>query len=295
MTCLFSGILVIGALYCIPKILSRVLAKKGLDKEFCFCYNGIKVDKIIVKFTKNMLKTLQKLGLNEKEAKVYLANLELGPAKIPEIAEKSGIKRTTVYVVIESLMQKGLISFFQSKKTKRFVAEEPRKLKLLLKEKEDALKQAMPQLDALTKTEKEKRPEVRFYRGQQGCISVLEQSLEKSNSEVLAIGSVDNIYRVVSREYDRHHYIPTRLKKKIKFKALWFKDKESLDLKVREKRELREVKFLPQDYFFPSFMLIFQDKIALVSSEKEFIGVVIQSPDLVKMEEQKFKLLWDKL
>lgn len=242
-----------------------------------------------------MLKTLQKLGLTDKEAKVYLANLELGPAKIPEIAAKSGIKRTTVYVVIDSLMQKGLVSFFQSKKTKRFAAEEPRKLGLLLQEKQDVLKQAMPQLEALTKTQKEAKPEVRFYKGQQGCISMLEQSLEKPNSEVLFIGSVANIYKVVSGEYDRHHYIPTRLKKKIKFKALFFKDKEALELKAKEKKELREVKFLPQDYFFPCSMFIFQDKIALVSSEKEFIGVVIQSADLAKMEEQKFRLLWDKL
>jgi len=42
-------------------------------------------------------------------------------------------------------------------------------------------------------------------------------------------------------------------------------------------------------------MFIFQDKIALISSEKELIGIVIQSPDLAKMEEQKFRLLWDSL
>ncbi len=242
-----------------------------------------------------MLGTLQKLGLTEKEAKVYLANLELGPAKIPAIAEKSGIKRTTVYVIINSLIQKGLVSFFQSKKTKKFIAEEPRKISLLLKEKQDILKKIMPELEALVKTKKEKRPEVRFYKGQQGCVNILEQSLEKPNSEVLFIGSVNDIYKVISKEYDLYHYIPTRLKKKIKFKALFFKDKEALELKKIEKKELRQIKFLPQSYFFPSSMLIFQDKIALVSSEKEFIGVMIQSPDLAEMEKQKFKLLWDKL
>jgi len=83
------------------------------------------------------------------------------------------------------------------------------------------------------------------------------------------------------------------VKKDIKFKALVFFDRDALLLKKTARERLREVKFLPEGYFFPSSMFIFQDKIALLSSIKELIGVVIQSPDLAKMEEQKFKLLWN--
>ncbi len=242
-----------------------------------------------------MLKTLQKLGFTDKEAKVYLANLELGPSKIPAIAEKSGIKRTTVYVVVESLMQKGLVSFFKSRKTKKFVAEEPSKLSSLLKEKYIALKQIMPQLEALIKSKKENRPEVRFYRGQQGCLNVIQQSLEKPLSEVLFIGSVADIYKITTKKYDYEHYFPIRIKKKIKLKALYFKDKDSLELQINAKKNLREVKFLPKNYYFPSSMLIFQDKVALISSEKELVSIVIQSADLAEMERQKFNMLWDRL
>lgn len=242
-----------------------------------------------------MLKTLQKLGLTDKEAKVYLANLELGPAKIPDIAEKSDIKRTTVYVVVESLMQKGLISFFQSKKTKKFVVEDPSKLNYFLREKQESLRRIMPQLEALTKSKKENRPEIRFYKGKQGCLNVIQQSLEKPHSEVLFIGSVADIYKITTKKYDYEHYFPIRVKKKIKLKSLYFKDKDSLELQINSKKNLREVKFLPKNYYFPSSMLIFQDKIALISSEKELVSIVIQSADLAEMEKQKFNLLWDKL
>jgi len=47
--------------------------------------------------------TLLQMGLNEKEAKVYLACLELGGATIAEIAEKSGVKRTSIYNFLEEL------------------------------------------------------------------------------------------------------------------------------------------------------------------------------------------------
>ena len=238
-----------------------------------------------------MIKNLQKIGLSEKEAKIYLAILELGPSKIPDIAKKAKIKRTTVYVVVESLIQKGLVSYFKSKNTKKFVAEEPRKLSFILKERQDALKQIMPQLQALVKNLAEIRPEVRFYEGREGCLSILEQTLDKPHSEVMYIGSVKDIYKIITREYDFEHYIPARVKKDIKFKALVFFDRDALLLKKTARERLREVKFLPEGYFFPSSMFIFQDKIALLSSIKELIGVVIQSPDLAKMEEQKFKLL----
>lgn len=239
-----------------------------------------------------MLKHLQKIGLTEKEARIYLANLELGPSKIPDIAHKSKIKRTTVYVVVDSLIQKGLMSYYQSKNTKKFIAEEPQKLNFILKERQSALRQIMPQLQALAKNLEERRPEVRFYEGREGCFSILEQTLEKPHSEIMYIGSVKDIYKIISREYDYERYIPARLKKDIKFKALVFFDKDALLLKKTAKENLRETRFLPDGYFFPSSMFIFQDKIALLSSIKELIGVVVQSSDLAKMEEQKFKLLW---
>lgn len=242
-----------------------------------------------------MLENLQKIGLTEKEAKVYLANLELGAAKIPEIAEKSKIKRTTVYVVVDSLIQKGLVSIYQSKRTKKFVAENPQRLVSILKEKQNYLRRIVPQLDALVKNQEEGRPEIRFYHGKEGCLSILAQTLKKPNSEVLYIGSVDELYKIITEEYDDRYYIPSRMNKNIKFKALLFKDKGALKLKSSERDYFREIKFLPDNYFFTSSMFIFQNKVAMISSAKELIGIVIQSVDLAQMEKQKFKLLWDKL
>jgi len=55
-------------------------------------------------------KELEKIGLSKKEAKVYLACLELSEATIGQISKKSGVKRTTVYDIVESLKEKSLIS-----------------------------------------------------------------------------------------------------------------------------------------------------------------------------------------
>ena len=56
-----------------------------------------------------LVNTLINMGLSENESDVYLTALSLGPCKVSDIARNSGIKRTTVYSVMEALKKIGLI------------------------------------------------------------------------------------------------------------------------------------------------------------------------------------------
>ena len=53
---------------------------------------------------------LEEIGLSEKEAKIYLALLQVDRDTIQDLATKTGINRTTVYPVLETLQKKGLVS-----------------------------------------------------------------------------------------------------------------------------------------------------------------------------------------
>ncbi len=68
---------------------------------------------------------LQEIGLNEKDAKVYLASLELGQSVVQDIAKKAGVNRAMTYFVIEALMKMGLMSSFHKGKKQFFVATDP--------------------------------------------------------------------------------------------------------------------------------------------------------------------------
>jgi len=89
-----------------------------------------------------MLKNLLlELNFSEKEAQVYLALLELGGGKAHDIAKKTGLNRTTIYDIIEVLMQKGLISKYKKGASAHFNALEPRHLLTYLdREKEEQAK-----------------------------------------------------------------------------------------------------------------------------------------------------------
>ena len=56
--------------------------------------------------------SLRNIGLSEKEAIIYLASLELGPSTIQEISKKAQLKRSSVYDLISSLVERGLMNNF---------------------------------------------------------------------------------------------------------------------------------------------------------------------------------------
>ncbi|MEF3692293.1 MAG: helix-turn-helix domain-containing protein, partial [Candidatus Moraniibacteriota bacterium] len=113
-----------------------------------------------------MLETLIQIGMNSKQAKIYLACLEIGEATIIDIARKTDIKRTTVYENIEQMEKSGFIKTTFQGKRRKFFAIGPEKLKDLLKKREDILEQAMPQLLAMTNTSSIK-PKIWTYQGKE--------------------------------------------------------------------------------------------------------------------------------
>jgi sugar-specific transcriptional regulator TrmB len=134
---------------------------------------------------------LKKLGLKEKEIKVYLAGLELGPNSIKNIAEKVKIPRPTVYEIVKRLEEKEL--FVETKKrTKRlFVAQSPSQILRILRikkreieEKEREFARIVAILEAKYSREREK---IRIFRGKEGKKAIIEILSLSPASEILIV------------------------------------------------------------------------------------------------------------
>jgi predicted transcriptional regulator len=52
---------------------------------------------------------LEQLDLSEIEAKLYLSLLKTGPISVRELAKATGIKRTTTYMYVDQLLERGLV------------------------------------------------------------------------------------------------------------------------------------------------------------------------------------------
>jgi sugar-specific transcriptional regulator TrmB len=239
-----------------------------------------------------LISILKQFGFNDKEAAIYLACLELGPAMAQKIAKKANIKRTTVYLVAESLKKQGLMAEFRDKQGIHYVAEPPEHLIKSLDKRKEVLKQALPQLQALANKEIIK-PIIRFYESKAGILEICEDTLKTKDSETLFISSLSDIYRIISKKYDDEYYIPTRKKQNIRFRALILKDPRSLEFTKYDQENLRETRFLPQNFPFTATQFIYQNKVAYLSSYQELMGIIIESADISQMERQKFAMLWN--
>ncbi len=130
---------------------------------------------------------LKSLYFDEKESELYLALLELSPASVTELLKKTMIERRTIYDVLERLIQKGYVSYFEEDNTRMFQPLEPELLLQELKEKQEQLKQILPQMRALQKNKEEAN--MTILKGKQGIKSVFYDIIA-SGEEHYALGDI---------------------------------------------------------------------------------------------------------
>ena len=138
---------------------------------------------------------LEQFGLTEKQAKVYLATLELGSGTVNQIADKSNVARPTCYDVLESLKSKGIASTFIKTKTRYFSVEEPDKIVKLAENRAENLKSALPELEAIYGMARN-RPKVRFYQGKDGMKQILQEIIN-DKKDILSISSADDLLEIL--------------------------------------------------------------------------------------------------
>jgi sugar-specific transcriptional regulator TrmB len=81
-----------------------------------------------------LLEKLERFGLSHKESKVYLSLLELGTSIVSDIAKKSSTNRSTAYVLLESLVHRGLVSISEKGGIKLYTPAPPDRLVQYLEE-----------------------------------------------------------------------------------------------------------------------------------------------------------------
>ena len=152
----------------------------------------------------------------------------------------------------------------------------------------------VPQLNAIAEKERG-TPKISYYEGKDGYFIAAEDSLRNTpNKDLRHIGSISELHRIVGAEYDYNSYIPRRVKAGIFVKALYFEHEVPIEMSSRKHPvELREIRHLPKKYFYKTSMLIYGNKVAIFSAEKELITVIIESEAMAESERKKFDFIWD--
>lgn len=240
---------------------------------------------------------LEAFGLSEKEAAVYAAALELGPATAEQLSKQANIKRSTTYVQIESLQKIGLMSSYEEGKKTFFAPESPQNLERLLERqqkdlelKQLDLKKILPDFINLFDSTGN-RPTVRFYAGKEGVKSLRESLLDqKKNSELRVLYSHDALCKVFS-ESERLQFAQTRARLGIKVKSIYTRQAGTLaedDIVPNTERIFISSDKMP----ISTDVYVSEGQVALIALNDKVFGVLIENKELAQTMRVVFDLLW---
>ncbi len=246
---------------------------------------------------KAIAQELEKLGLSEKEALVYLASLEIGPSPVQVIARKAEVNRATTYVMIESLLQHGLMSSFEKGKKTFYTAEKPERLhrivhneRAVVDEKEQTIKKILPDLDAICAAAGE-RPKVSFYEDEDGLEAMRDTIFDSKTEAMEDFISFDDLRHLLPQDHWRKH--GERLaKKKIKGRTIYTSEQtvEPPDI-VKGLWEYRRIP--KKDFPMHGELTVYGNKVAMIALKGKLVGVIIESKEMALMVRTMFDLAWE--
>jgi HTH-type transcriptional regulator, sugar sensing transcriptional regulator len=236
----------------------------------------------------NTISTLQQFGLEEKEAKLYLAALELGTATAKDIAAKGGIQRTYFYDLSQALLNLVLLRQVSSGKKRLFTAAEPEHLIKSQEQRLGDLKNILPQLKAVQNTSGQK-PRIYFYNGLEGIAEINNDTL-RYQGDVLAFTTP----RFVLEQDQKlgKEYIKRRVALGNMAKVIGEDSSAIQHIKKRDAKELRQTRVLPRELYSSEVEIgIYGNKVYMVDYREKF-GFIIEGSSIAEVMKKIFGLVW---
>lgn len=235
------------------------------------------------------ISTLQTLGLNEEEARAYIALLKMGGSNAAALAAEVGVKRTTIYPILGSLSEKGFASTYFHKNKRLYRAEKPERVAGVFEKKLESFASIIPELKTLEKQKvahiglrfiETKEELKKFYFG------ILAEYKGKSYRAIGSTPAWESIDTEFFVQYRRD-----RARAKIRTRILLTHD--SINVSPTDPTLLRDVRVLSPKHPFKSTMDIYDNKVLITNPDQTALAVVIEVPSMVDIFKEMFEIIWE--
>lgn len=241
---------------------------------------------------------LIEIGLSEKEAKIYVFLLSVDNANASEISKKTKINRTTIYPVMDSLVETGLAEEVVKNDKNLFRALSPEKIetfienqKIKLYEKSKVAKSMIPKFRAIYRGDKE-RAIVEYYDGKEEVLKSAKAMVsgQLSKEQMYIIYPRDEVEKNFS-EKDLKSVKDERIKRGIKVSSIYthLDNKEYSSLLTKDRIKLDQKK-----YPIKSEIGVYGDNVRIHIFGKTPGTIFIKSGDVAETIKTMFRLIFDK-
>lgn len=236
---------------------------------------------------------LEELGLTKNESKVYLFLLKQGETTTGAIIKETGIANSRVYESLNSLIEKGLVSYNVQKEGKHFIAEDPKKFIEIEEAREKKIKELIPGLVSLKNSE-QKETTTAVYEGYEGFKTAFKKIIDDCpvRGQIDIIGFSQPAHASDSLKLFLENINLRCVQKKQKLRFLLDESGKFWQGKDREKMKYNEVKYLPKGYITPAAMDIFEEYVYIFLWEEKPFVFMIKNKVIAESFKTYFNLMW---
>jgi sugar-specific transcriptional regulator TrmB len=243
---------------------------------------------------------LAEAGLEPKEARFYLAALNMDSATIAQLAEASRISRTNAYDIAKRLARRGLVSLIEggsqhggpkARGRPRTVVRvaDPQRLLDEWSQRRRVLDSVVPQLRAFH-AKAGTAPRVRYLEGTSGIRTALFETLDWP-SPLRGVLSMRDLLSVPGVEA-MQEYIAGRRERELWLHVLRSPEKDLPGGWPTSHDDYRRTRYVPDQYVFTMSIIIGDVSAAMISSKRENFALVVESLEYVEMHRNLFEVLW---
>ena len=234
--------------------------------------------------------SLRSLGLSAKESEVYLALLSLGQTTAYAVAEKSGLKRPTVYVVLDDLRKKGLVLKIPNAKKQVFTAKSPEEFFGEAEERLRIAKQSLPELLALTSGGK--KPKTLYFEGLRGIEDIALYGVERmKDKEIVGFyAEATDASPELLKIFDDYN---ERLKRDhITVRGIVPDNPHLKRWRDTDKEYGRNMKIIPAETYSARNSIEIGDTFVRILAFRDLQGVIIENEAIAETMRQIFEMVW---
>lgn len=240
------------------------------------------------------------IGLTKRDMRIYEALFKAPNSSLRSLAEITGVNRGTVHESIKTMTKIGLVSYFESGKQRRYVAQDPTTIMSLVKERQQQLidteSQTRSYITSLQHAAKDAPREsfATFYEGDEGVSAILRDVL--STCRTLN----PREYQVISSKYVREYlyrnfpsFTRQRIKQHVFVRVIAIGEGGQAD-------DQSNRKWLPpsQDATAPNcYTIVYGDKTAFISLNDQNVplGIVVHNAGMTALQRLNFETIWSTL
>ena len=236
------------------------------------------------------METLRGIGLTDHEILAYTGLVKTGSTGATELAKDIALKRTTIYPILNNLIEKGVAHSYKKGTKTLFAPLTPSKLISLYEHKLESLTALVPYLEKMQNTQA-KPYGVRFLQTKRELEAFYNEILDDYRDKSYYIIGNANAFLNINPDF-LLDFRKKRALRNIHTKLLLSHDSRSA-VGQDDPSLIREFKYLSEKYQFKSTIDIYDDKILIIGPEVKALAVVIAIPPMVDIFRSIFEVLWE--